>query len=79
MNFSYYIWKDQSKQLKLDKEPKTPKQKIAGWALSIVVGVWNVRNKPKIENESKTPKQKIMGRALSIEVCVWNVRNKPKT
>ena len=39
---------------KLDNKPKTPKEKIVGRALSIVVCVWNVRNKPK------TWKQKIV-------------------
>ena len=52
---------------------KTRKQKIVGWALSIVVCAWNVRNK------LKTRKQKIVGWALSIVECAWNVRNKPKT
>ena len=48
-------------------------KKIVGWALSIVVCAWSVRNKPK------TRKWEIVGWALSIVVCAWNVRNKPKT
>ena len=39
---------------KLENKPKTPKRKIVGRALSIVVCMWNVRNKPK------TRKQKIV-------------------
>ena len=48
-------------------------KKIVGWALSIMVCVWNVRNKPK------TRKQKIVGWALSIVEYASNVRNKSKT
>ena len=60
-------------KIKLDNKLKTRKQKIVGWALSIVVCAWNVWIK------LKTRKQKIVGRALSIVVFACNVRNKPKT
>ena len=56
-------------KLKLDNKPKTRKQKIVGWALSIVVCAWNVRNKPK------TRKQKIVGWALRIMVCARAEKN----
>ena len=58
--------------LQLDNKPRTRK-KIVGWALSIIVCVWNVRNKPK------TRKQNIVGWVLSIVECASNVRNKSKS
>ena len=68
-------------KLKLDNKLKTRKQKIVGWALSIMVCVCVECSKqnPKLGNRHKTRNQKIVGRALSIVVCVWNVRNRPKT
>ena len=66
---------------KLGNKPETRKQKIVGWASSIVVCVWNVRmwsiyENPKLDNKHKTRKQsqnwkqKIVAWALSIMVCV---------
>ena len=66
---------------KLGNKRETRKQKIVGWASSIVVCVWNVRmssiyENPKLDNKHKTRKQsqnrkqKIVGWALSIVVCV---------
>ena len=65
---------------KLENEPKTPKEKIVGRALRIVMCVCGMfEENPKLDNKSKTPKQKIMRRVFSNVVCVWNVRNEPKT
>ena len=69
---------------------KTQKQKIVGWASSIVVCVCvcvcgmlgcdestktqNSTTNPTLGNEPKTQKQKIVRWASSFVVCVWNVR-----
>ena len=37
---------------KLNNKPKTRRQKIVGWALSIVVCVYNFRNKPKTRKQN---------------------------
>ena len=55
----------------LDNKPKTRKQKIMEWALSIMVCVCGMfETNPKFDNKPKTQKQKIVGWALSIVVCV---------
>ena len=67
-------------KLKLENKLKTPKQKIVGWALNIVMCVRGMfETNLKLDNKPKTRKQKIVGWALSIVVCAWNVRNKHKT
>ena len=71
-------------KFKFDKKPKTPKQKIAGWGFSIVVCVWNVRNKPKTREQIQNSETKNRGagvehRGVCVCVCVWNIQNKPKT
>ena len=80
---------------KLGNKPKTRKQKIVGWASSIVVCVWNVGmwsiyENPKVDKKPKTRKQtqntETKNRGVSVEhrgVCVEcsDVINlwKPKT
>ena len=65
---------------------ETQKQKIVGWASSIVVcewnvGMWSIYENPKLDNKPKTWKQtqnsETKNHGLSVEFrggCVWNVR-----
>ena len=70
-------------KLELEKEPKTPIQKIAGWALSIVVCAWNVRNKPKTLEQTQNSKTKNHGagvehRGVCVE-CSKQTQNREQT